>query len=117
MVLKSIILLMILIFATGCQPIDDLQIFISNESKVASEKQSAKIKCMELCQDEISNEKDLSSGPCLSEEIIQGWVCDIAHNPRQEVDNKSDNQCQNFISGKASHFVELDGNCNLIKAQ
>lgn len=30
---------------------------------------------------------DMSSGPCLSNEIIPDWVADVAHWPRQEVDN------------------------------
>jgi len=57
------------------------------------------------------------NGPCLSNEIITDWVLDIAHNPRQDIDNKEENQCDAYRSKKAHHFVELDINGNLIRAQ
>lgn len=69
--------------------------------------------------------KDISRGPCLGEitgsngaEIdMPDWVVDIAHSPRQAIDNKPENQCEAYREGKAQHFVELDENGNLIKAQ
>jgi len=60
---------------------------------------------------------DFSDGPCLSNEIIPGWVADIAHNPRQAVDDLPENQCEAYRDGKAKHFVELDPDGNLIRAQ
>jgi hypothetical protein len=60
---------------------------------------------------------DLSDGPCIAEELMPGWVADIAHDPRQEIDNDPANQCQNFLSGEAQHFVELDPEGNLIQAR
>ena len=60
---------------------------------------------------------DLSNGPCISEDLQPGWVADIAHDPRQEIDNDPANQCQSFISGEAEHFVELDPEGNLIEAR
>jgi hypothetical protein len=48
---------------------------------------------------------------------MPGWVADIAHDPRQEIDNDPANQCQNFLSGEAQHFVELDPEGNLIQAR
>lgn len=59
---------------------------------------------------------DMSSGPCLSNEIIPDWVADVAHWPRQEVDNDPTNQCPSFREGKAHHFVELDPDGNFIRA-
>jgi hypothetical protein len=58
---------------------------------------------------------DMSSGPCLSNEIILGWVADVVHNPRQAVDNLPANQCSAYREGKARHFVELDTEGNLIR--
>ena len=58
---------------------------------------------------------DLSSGPCLSNEVIPDWVCDVAHSPRIEVDNNPVNQCPAFKQKKAHHFVEVDEECKLIK--
>lgn len=62
--------------------------------------------------------QDLSNGPCLG--LITNnpdWVVDIAHSPRQEVDNLSVNQCADFAEGRAHHFIELDPDGNIIKIQ
>lgn len=58
---------------------------------------------------------DFSNGPCLGI-IAPDWVLDIAHNPRQPIDDKVENQCQDFREGRAHHFIELDPAGNLIKA-
>jgi hypothetical protein len=50
---------------------------------------------------------DMSPGPCLGV-IKEGWVADVAHDPRQEVDDEPENQCEAYRSGDADHFVELD---------
>ena len=60
---------------------------------------------------------DLSKGPCLAEKLIEDWVFDIAHNPRQAIDNKPENQCVSYRSGRAHHFVEFDPQGNLIRAE
>ncbi len=60
---------------------------------------------------------DFSQGPCLSNDISPGWVVDIAHSPRQALDDDSQNQCPAFIEGRAKHFVELDLDGNLIRVK
>lgn len=62
---------------------------------------------------------DLSSGPCLAESIpsLSDWAVDIAHDPRQPVDDQSANQCQSFRDGETHHFVELTPGGQLIRAQ
>ncbi|GEM_PF-2734511 len=68
-------------------------------------------KCVELCK---SAKIDLSNGPCLSNSLEKGWVCDVAHWPRQEVDNDPANQCSEY--GKtADSFVEVDPECRPIR--
>jgi hypothetical protein len=59
---------------------------------------------------------DLANGPCLGT-VAPDWVADVAHNPRQPVDDEPANQCEAYRSGAAHHFVELDLNGNLIRAQ
>lgn len=59
--------------------------------------------------------QDMKNGPCLGK-IADDWVLDIAHNPRQAVDNKPENQCADFREGRAHHFIELDPDGNLITA-
>jgi hypothetical protein len=50
---------------------------------------------------------DMSRGPCLGV-IKEGWVADVAHDPRQDVDDDPANQCPEYRSGEVDHFVELD---------
>lgn len=59
---------------------------------------------------------DFSQGPCLSEEIIPDWCVDIAHSPRQSVDDRPENQCASYREGRVHHFVELDTDGNVLRA-
>lgn len=59
--------------------------------------------------------EDLSDGPCLTNDLMKGWVVDIAHNPRQKVDDLEENQCKAYLEGRATHFVELDPNGKVIR--
>jgi hypothetical protein len=63
--------------------------------------------------------RDLSTGPCISESLptLPDWVADIAHDPRQPVDDVPANQCARYRSGQAHHFVELAPDGKLIRAQ
>ena len=62
---------------------------------------------------------DLSAGPCISESLpsLPDWVADIAHSPRQAVDDLPANQCARYQSGQAHHFVELTPSGTLIRTQ
>jgi hypothetical protein len=65
--------------------------------------------------------QDLSAGPCIAESLpapgLSDWVADIAHDPRQAVDDEPKNQCQRYRDGEAHHFVELTPTGQLIRAQ
>jgi hypothetical protein len=63
--------------------------------------------------------QDLSAGPCISESLptLPDWVADVAHDPRQPVDDEPANQCQRYRSGEAHHFVELNIDGQLIRAE
>lgn len=79
------------------------------------EKIKAEIACVLLCKLENEKERDLSQGPCISNEVIAGWVCDVVHSPRRGEDNDPVNQCPAY--GKtASHFVEVDEYCDVIRS-
>lgn len=76
--------------------------------------------CKAICTVAKKSGIDLTNGPCLSEMYpekwdIPDWVCDVAHAPRQPVDNLPENQCSEFREGKAHHFVEVDENCKVIR--
>jgi hypothetical protein len=58
---------------------------------------------------------DMARGPCLG--IIKpGWVADVAHDPRQDIDDEPENQCAAYREGEADHFVELDPDGNFIRS-
>ena len=75
--------------------------------------------CISLCIKAKNDGVNLTSGPCLSdgnpEWKVEDWVCDVAHWPRQDVDNQAENQCKSFREGRAHHFVEVDEYCKLIR--
>ena len=103
------------------QAIDDTTNALTGLDKVgvkeAASEDLAVARCRELWQQKFSLCEDMSAGPCLSQEIVDDWACDVAHDPRQAVDDQAANQCQSFSNGEVSHFVELDQSGNLIKAQ
>lgn len=61
--------------------------------------------------------EDFSNGPCLSNALMPNWVLDIAHNPRQSIDDSLENQCPAYREGRAQHFVELDLEGNVIRVK
>ncbi len=60
---------------------------------------------------------DMNSGPCLTEELSPDWVLDIAHEPRESIDDLPENQCARYLSGQAEHIIELNINGELIKME
>jgi hypothetical protein len=62
---------------------------------------------------------DLEVGPCIAEQLpgLDDWVADVAHDPREDVDDQAENQCQRYRDGEASHFVELTPEGELIRAE
>jgi hypothetical protein len=101
-------LIISLVLVSGCtgQVRDDAE----------SVKKSAIDACVNICK--YFKDKDISNGPCIGDPMSENpdWVCDVAHSPRQDVDNLPENQCLTYRENKASHFVEVDTNCNLIRA-
>ena len=108
---KKIIFLIVLaevILFSGC---------IGQKQTEVSDKEKAELACTEECNNNLEKGTDLNSGPCLMNPMsnLPDWICDVAHEPRQDVDDDQKNQCSAFSEGKAHHFVEVDINCNLIK--
>ncbi len=83
--------------------------------------ESEREKAIRLAKDMYETKKregfDLSVGPCLAEEVIPDWCVDIVHTPRQSIDNRAENQCSLYRTGKVHHFVELDQNGNFVRAK
>ena len=62
--------------------------------------------------------ENLSAGPCLDNgERFLGWVIDIAHDPREAIDDLPENQCSAYRNGRTTNFIELDPTGNLIRIQ
>ena len=58
---------------------------------------------------------NMARGPCLGV-IKPGWVADVAHDPRRDVDDEPANQCAAYREGDADHFVELDPEGKFIRS-
>lgn len=58
-----------------------------------------------------------ANGQCIAESLMPDWVADIVHNPRDPMDDLPENQCQSYRAGSTHHFVELDLQGNIIRAQ
>lgn len=105
-------LLIPIIALSGCWTSDDEDGGFLDNSK----RERAINVCVNNCQ-RVFRIEDLSQGPCLSNAVVDDWVCDIAHRPRTAVDDNPANQCSAYNQGVANHFVELDLNCNIIRAE
>lgn len=60
---------------------------------------------------------DMSTGPCLTNDLMPGWVADVVHSPRQAIDEIASNQCAAYREKRAKHFVELDTSGNLVRVR
>ena len=96
-----------MVFFSGCTSFED--------------KLTPKDKCLLHCKVWVQQGDDMSKGPCISDNNSgwdePDWVCDVAHQPRKEVDNEPENQCQAYRNNEARHFVEVDTDCDFIRQQ
>ncbi len=75
--------------------------------------------CVKACRSALALGQNLDAGPCLLNPIPDEprWVCDIAHSPREAIDDEPANQCSLYADGKADRFVELTPQCELIRTR
>lgn len=109
------ILTVILFISTGV-----LWFNVKNQKYVPgrfSEHDKAVNQALVLFQEAKKTNIDLSKGPCLSNALLEGWVADIVHSPRQDLDDLPENQCSAFREGRAKHFVELDLEGNAVRVK
>lgn len=99
-------------------------IFVLKTNKLPSYKKGLSIttdtavgRAVDLYIKRTSEGVDLTRGPCLSNDLLPGWVADVVHSPRESIDDLPVNQCQAFLEGRATHFVELDLNGNLVRVR
>jgi hypothetical protein len=96
-------------------------LFIKTQSNYqvgkSSEVDEAVQKAKDIYRQKRAKGEDLKNGPCLSENLMPGWVADLVHNPRSKSDDLPSNQCQNYLKGQATHVIELDLDGNVVRWQ
>jgi hypothetical protein len=102
-----VLLLGAVILASGC---------LGESPPSDMEYDAATLECIRLCQDALGRGEDLSSGPCLSNDVQGRFVCDVAHSPRDPfTDNDPANQCPAY-GNTVQHFIEVEPDCSFIRA-
>lgn len=87
---------------------------------VSEEERDRAIAAAEQTHEEaVSRGEDPDVGPCIAEKLpgLPDWVADVAHDPREDIDDEPENQCRRYREGEASHFVELTPAGALIRAE
>jgi hypothetical protein len=81
-----------------------------------SEKNAAIAAARQAYAEAVAQGVDMSNGPCLGV-VMQNWVADVAHEPREDIDDEAANQCEAYRRGDADHFVELDPDGTVIRVE
>jgi len=120
-IVSSIIFLMI-IFAvvmviTRFTPSTKQDEVKSSSKKITSFEEDLVQQAQQIYAQKKAKNMDFKNGPCLADSLASTWVVDIAHDPRQAIDDLPENQCPSFIAGKTQHFIELDPDGQLIRLQ
>lgn len=106
----------ILFLAIGILVIVSAVLFLNLRGRPSQNQTDIAVKkAQEIYQTKKNQGVDMRNGPCLANELMPDWILDVAHNPREDIDNLAENQCPSFREGKAHHFVELDPDGNLIR--
>ena len=106
----KIFLLAALLFTFGC--------LSSHSGLTLSSEQRAISSCINACLALKESGADMDRGPCAADPLPNYplWVCDVAHNPRQPVDDIISNQCSVYRNGEASWFIEVTPGCEYIRS-
>jgi len=103
----------------GCSPVLEFNDQIAREFSTANDQADiVKDEAKALLEQKKKNltETDLVQGPCLGM-VNDNWVVDIAHNPRTPEDEQPANQCQEYYDGRATHFIEISPDGQILKVQ
>ena len=118
MVLSFDIKLALAIIVVVIVTVGIVYIFVVPRGPEVTDADRARFACLFLCKAAQTEGRHLENGSCLSSGLkawdIEDWVCDVAHRPRQDVDNLPENQCPEYGAG-ASHFVEVSSECEFIR--
>ncbi len=95
-----------------------LNFAFNRPSKFSDNQDLAITACTNICNLSIAKGISLVEGPCLSQEIVKGWACDVVNVPKISIiDNNPNNQCESYVKKKVRHFVEVTQSCELVLAK
>jgi len=103
--------------AAAQKVVNTAQGIVSEEAKERVSKEAAVAAAKSVYVAQEAQGVDFSNGPCLSDSLLPDWVADIAHDPRIAIDDDPRYQCAAYREGRAHHFVELDTEGKLIRAE
>ncbi len=84
--------------------------------KEAADQKFAIARAKEFYSSLLAQGEDLTSGPCLTDRLTQGWAADLVHSPRTTVDDEFKNRCPSDVAG-TSKVVELDLQGNFVRVK
>lgn len=87
-------------------------IIAGSEEPVPLTREQAIGACIQLCEE--SSFPLGRDSQCLGP-LDGDWVCDLAHDPREQQDNNVENQCQSYLTGSHLQFVEVTPDCEFIR--
>ena len=65
------------------------------------------------CALELYNQEEEFNSQCLG--VCGDYAVDFVHVPRNEEDDKVENQCAEYGSGEVGHFIEIDKNGEVVR--
>ena len=114
-VLGVILIVSLAVVLINNQPLLEGKLKSSYKPGLSYDQDQAVTQSKKVYQDKQKLNINFEEGPCLTNDLLPDWVVDIAHNPRQKIDDLPANQCAAFLEGRAKHFVELDPQGNVIR--
>jgi hypothetical protein len=107
------IIIFILILLAGI-----LNVYLRNVNDYKENKELAINECIKECELFVLKGNIVTDGPCISQEIIKNWACDIVNQPKIKlIDSNPKNQCESYNKNKVKYLVEVTKNCELISAK
>lgn len=88
---------------------------IADEKNISADDLTVREEAARVYAEAKASGLDLTTGPCLLESTEMGWAFDIAHLPREPIDDLPENQCLSYLTGKIKHLVELDNHGAVIR--
>lgn len=99
---------------TIIRPTSSVNIFAGSQ-KVESTQAVSIRSAKKIYADKKAQNTDFDQSPCLSEDMGNGYALDIAHNPREQIDDQV--QCSSYQNGSVKHFVEMSPDGNILRIQ